>query len=232
MDAVDNILISFDDPQPDSDFLQKVSLPLCFSADAFHCDTTSAYPCLRLNDLDLDIKLVPTLGVVFKDVNGNTRNGIIREVRERSICAYILYNKETLLEVSGNLKMNAQTMRMIRSLEVFECFQSLYTDEFPVEDVIGTFKLNYQPVSMRASSWTSFLPACFGNQIDLFQLGLDLRKLRTEMEKWFHKRGEPFLKPHVKRVEFDVDHDEISSLLLMLLGLRSHNPSVCWSQGS
>eukprot|EP00960_Hanusia_phi_P016835 495844-Hanusia_phi.AAC.1 len=52
-----------------------------------------------------------------------------------------------------------------------------------------------------------------------------------EMEKWFKLRGEPFLRPHVKRVEFDVDHDEISSLLLIFHRLRIDTQST-WSEGS
>eukprot|EP00960_Hanusia_phi_P047934 758674-Hanusia_phi.AAC.1 len=128
------------------DFLDRVGLPLCFSCDAFDRElnsenagvprsATQRYPSYRLENLGLEIELVPTLGVIFKDVNGKFRHGIIRAIREGSISVYILYNKDTLLEVSENLRMNSQTMRMIRSLEAFECFQSMYTDEFTLEDV-------------------------------------------------------------------------------------------------
>eukprot|EP00960_Hanusia_phi_P053158 761876-Hanusia_phi.AAC.1 len=90
----DDSLINTDHLIPD-----RVNLPLCFSSDAFDRESVpGGYPSYRLENLDLKIELVPTLGVIFKDVNGKISHGVIRATRERSISVYILYNKDTLLE--------------------------------------------------------------------------------------------------------------------------------------
>lgn len=264
MEANENDAIEDEISSP-RDFLDQLRTPLFFSSNAFvlnepeHTNKCARY---RLSSLDIDFVLEPTLGVVFQDLHGKTRHGIIRKSSEHSVSVYILYTKEMLQEVGQNVRFNAQTSRMIGSLEKFECFQSLYTDEFPLKDIIGVFRVNFQQVSMRGSAasvslGSSSLPQCllcvgyiyfdinsrngreechlsfFGklnvtfdmlkifflnvrSQVDPFQLARDIHKLRTELERWFKTRGEPFLKPHIKRVEVDVEHDEVTSLLLIL----------------
>ncbi|EKX34143.1 hypothetical protein GUITHDRAFT_155838 [Guillardia theta CCMP2712] len=94
---------------------------------------------------NVDLTLKPFLGVVFLDVDRKERHGVIKHVTEQSVEVYILYNRSIIEEVFQKLSImnDRRYTSLLAGIQSHECFQSIYTDEFPISDIVRIFHVTF-----------------------------------------------------------------------------------------
>ena len=130
----------------------RAQIPLCF-ASLEASDVLNA-PKYFSCDWNMEFDLIPSVGVFFHDVHKKHRCGLIKEVTaDKMLEVYVLYSKETLTEVFGNISQadKRRYRRYLDSMQPNDCFQSIYTDILPLADVVGIFKVTFPFCSVQSA---------------------------------------------------------------------------------
>mmetsp|Transcript_18465 Transcript_18465/g.42097 ORF Transcript_18465/g.42097 Transcript_18465/m.42097 type:complete len:209 (+) Transcript_18465:34-660(+) len=126
-----------------------VQIPHCFLSNIGFQFFDNA-PKFHIDSWNVDITLKPLLGIAFLDINRIERYGVIRRVRADSVEVFILYNKSTITEVFENLLIvnDRRYRQFLNGIKDSECFQSMYTDDVPVSEILSVFHVTYPCISI------------------------------------------------------------------------------------